>query len=324
MKNNEILNSEDTKDFKVKVLKQKCDYLYKHGKSFTLIKSGSSYELVSNLWNEKAANKVFNTQDLQFIKSVRAYVDKNNVAVDFVDTYYKGEDIQYIKVKDYAVGERIEDLVYIDINGAYWQTAHHLGIINDALYTKGLEVSKIVRLAALGSLAKTKDVWKYDGKDLKKAETIRSSETENLWFAICKRVSDVMVEVVNKIGDDFVFYWVDGIYIRDNVKSFNLVNNIFLNRGYTSKFEKVPYIEFNDKGFKVQGVVSTDLKHFSWANEAQSKSGAKSKPITDYLENKRLLRVMENVLYSKNPRKLKALRKTDKKNQAKNNRIDNQ
>ena len=314
MKNKEILNSEDTKDFKVKVLKQKCDYLYKHGKSFTLIKSGSSYELVSSLWNEKAANKVFSPQDLQFIKSVKSHVDKSNVAIDFVDTYYKGEDIQYIKVNDYAVGERIENLVYIDINGAYWQTAHHLGIINDALYTKGLEVNKIVRLAALGSLAKTKDVWKYDGKDLKKAETLRSSETENLWFAICKRVSDVMVEVVNKIGDDFVFYWVDGIYIRDNVKAFNTVNNIFLDRGYTSKFEKVPYIEFHEKGFDVQGVVKTDLKHFSWVNSSNGSGKKQSKPITDYLENKRLLRVMESVLYSKNPKKLKAIRKAAKKN----------
>lgn len=299
MENREILNSEDTKDYRVKVLKQKCDYLYKHGKSFTLIKSGGSYELISSLWNERAANKAFNTDDLQFIKSVRHYVDKSNVAIDFIDTYYKGEDIQYIKVKNYAIGERIDDLIYIDINGAYWQTAHHLGIISDALYIKGLEVNKIVRLAALGSLAKTKDVWKYDGKDLKKAETIRSSDTENLWFAICKRVSDVMVEVVNSIGDDFIFYWVDGIYIRDKSKAFNTVNNIFLKRGYTSKYEKIPFIEFNEKGFDVQGVVKSDLKRFSWVNSSNGYGKKQSKPISEYIDNKRLLKVMENVLYKR-------------------------
>lgn len=313
MENKEILNSEDTKDFKVKVLKQKCDYLYKHGKSFTLIKTGGSYELVSSLWNEKAAKKSFSTDDLQFIKSVRHYVDKSNVAVDFVDTYYKGEDIQYIKVNDYGIGERIDNLIYIDINGAYWQTAHHLGIISDALYVKGLEVNKVVRLAALGSLAKTKDVWNFDGKQLKKAETIRSCETENLWFAICKRVSDVMIEVVNSIGDDFVFYWVDGIYIKDKAKAFNTVNSIFLKCGYTSKFEKVPFIQFHEKGFDVQGVVKTDLKHFSWVSDSNGSSKKQSKPITEYLENKRLLRVMENVLYSKTPSKLRSIRKSEKK-----------
>jgi hypothetical protein len=322
MEGKEILNSEDTKDYKVKMLKQKCECLYKLGKSFTLIKSGSSYELSSSLWNEKATNKVFSPQDLQFIKSVRGHVNKSNVAIDFVDTYYKGEDIQYIRVNDYKIGQRIDDLIYIDINGAYWQTAHHLGIISDALYVKGLEVNKIVRLAALGSLAKTKDIWSFDGDRLKKLDTIRSCETENLWFAICKRVSDVMVEVANKIGNDFIFYWVDGIYIKDNPLAFNTVNSIFLNHGYTSKFEKVPFIEFKEKGFDVQGVVKTDLKHFSWVNDSNGSGGKQSRPITDYLENKRLLKVMEGVLYTNKYNY--SGKKHPKKKPKKNNNTNNQ
>jgi hypothetical protein len=303
----EVLNSE-SKDYQVKVLKQKCEYLYKQGMSFTLVKSGGSYELVSSLWNEKASARGFKADDLQFINRVRSYIEKNNVALDFLDTYYKGEDIQYIKVKDYAVGEIIEDLIYVDINGAYWQTAHQLGIINDALYVKGLEVNKVVRLAALGSLAKTKDIWKYDGKDFKKTETIRSPN-ENLWFAICKRVSDVMIEVVNAIGDDFVFYWVDGIYIKNTPDVLSRVTSKFIEMGYTSKFEKIPNIVFHEKGFDVQGALKSDLKHFSWISEGKDKGGAKSKPISEYLENKRLLKVMQDALYSNEGRKVPAKKK---------------
>lgn len=309
---NKVLNSEETQDYKVKVLKQKCEYLYKHGKSFTLIKSGGTYELVSSLWNEKAAARGFRADDLAFINKVRNHVEKNNIVVDFIDTYYKGEDIQYVKVKDYAVGEEISDLVYIDINGAYWQTAHHLGIINDALYLQGLEINKVVRLAALGSLAKTKDVWKYDGKDLKKTETIRNPN-ENLWFAICKRVSDVMIEVVNKVGDDFVFYWVDGIYIKNKPEVVTLVYKTFSDLGYTTKTEPIPFIKFHEKGFDVQGAIKTDLKHFSWICEGKVKGGAKSKPISEYLENKRLLKVMQEALYSREGRKVPAKRKPKKK-----------
>jgi len=232
--------------------------------------------------------------------------------VDFVDTYYKGEDIQYVKVKDYGVGERIEDLIYIDINGAYWQTAHNLGIINDALYVKGLEVNKVVRLAALGSLAKTKDIWKYDGKNLKKTETVRSPN-ENLWFAICKRVSDVMSEVVNAIGDDFVFYWVDGIYVKNKPEVLQGVMSKFIEKGYTSKFELVPYIQFHEKGFDVQGALKGDLKHFSWTCEGNTKGSAKSKPISDYLENQRLLKVMQDALYTNEGRKVPVKKKAPKK-----------
>jgi hypothetical protein len=305
---NKVLNSEETQDYKVKVLKQKCEYLYKHGKSFTLVKSGGTYELVSSLWNEKAAARGFRADDLAFINKVRNHVEKNNIVVDFIDTYYKGEDIQYVKVKDYAVGEEIQDLVYIDINGAYWQTAHHLGIINDALYLKGLEINKVVRLAALGSLAKTKDIWKYDGKDFKKTETIRNPN-ENLWFAICKRVSDVMIEVVNKVGDDFVFYWVDGIYIKNKPEVVALVYKTFSDLGYTTKTEPIPYIKFHEKGFDVQGAIKGDLKHFSWICEGKDKGGAKSKPISEYLENKRLLKVMQDALYSNEGRKVPAKKK---------------
>jgi len=307
----EVLNSE-SKDYQVKVLKQKCEYLYKQGMSFTLVKSGGSYELVSSLWNEKAAARGFKADDLQFINRVRSYIEKNNVALDFIDTYYKGEDIQYIKVKDYAVGEVIEDLIYIDINGAYWQTAHQLGIINDSLYVKGLEVNKVVRLAALGSLAKTKDIWNYDGKDFKKTETIRSPN-ENLWFAICKRVSDVMSEVVNAIGDDFVFYWVDGIYVKNTAETLVKVHQTFSKLGYTTKTELIPNIVFHEKGFDVQGALKTDLKHFSWISEGKDKGGAKSKPITEYLENKRLLKVMQEALYSNEGRKVPSGKKPPKK-----------
>mgnify|MGYP006272155985 CR=1 FL=1 len=298
-----MLNSDETQDYKVKVLKQKCEYLYKHGKSFSLVKSGGTYELVSGLWNEKATSRGFRADDLAFINKVRNYVEKNNIVLNFIDTYYKGEDIQYVKVKDYGVGERIEDLIYIDINSAYWQTAHHLGIISDSLYTQGLETNKIVRLAALGSLAKTREIWNYDGNNLKKSETIRNPN-ENLWFAICKRVSDVMIEVVNKIGDDFVFYWVDGIYIKNTPESFAKVTSAFIKLGYSSKYEPIPFIQFHDKGFDVQGAIKGDLKHFSWINEGKYKGASKSKPISEYLENKRLLKVMQEALYSNEGRKV--------------------
>lgn len=299
MKKNEILNSEDTKDYYVKVLKQKCEVLVEIKEPFTMIKSGSSYELASRLWNEKASSKAFTVSDLKFINSVRQYIDKTAKSIDFIDTYYAGEDIRYIRVNEYKIGQKIEDLIYIDINGAYWQTAHHLGIINDKLYLKGLDVNKIVRLAALGSLAKTKDIWKFDGTNFKKIESIKNPY-ENLWFAICKRVSDVMSEVVGKLGKDFVFYWVDGIYIRNNPESLSIVNNTFMELGYSSKQEPIPFIEFHEKGFDVQGVVKTDLKHFSWINNGSKKN--KNTPITEYIENQRIIKVIETVLY---PKKIK-------------------
>jgi hypothetical protein len=308
MKNNEILNSEDTKDYSTRVLKKKCECLVELKEPFTMIKSGSSYELASRIWNEKASTRAFTSSDLSFINSVRNHIDKYAKSIDFIDTYYAGEEINYIRVNEYKVGERIEDLIYVDINGAYWQTAHNLGIISDKLYLRGLDVGKIVRLAALGSLAKKKDIWKFDGNDFKKMETIKNPN-ENLWFAICKRVSDVMGQVVSAIGDDFVFYWVDGIYVKNTPEVLQTVLGKFIEQGYTSKFEKIPYIEFHEKGFDVQGALKTDLKHFSWVSGSSGSKKKNNAPITEYLENERIIRVMESVLYKKPANKVPAKKK---------------
>lgn len=49
MKKKEILNSEETKDYSVRVLKRKCECLVELKEPFTMIKSGSSYELAVSI-----------------------------------------------------------------------------------------------------------------------------------------------------------------------------------------------------------------------------------------------------------------------------------
>jgi hypothetical protein len=296
-KDEKVLDSKNDVSVRVKIIKDKCAYLYKMGKPFTLIKGGSTYELISSMWNERAFRRgVFKPADLTFIRAVRTYVEKNFVADKFLALDYKSSGINYIKVNKFKIGEKVEGLVYLDLNMAYWQTALILGVINTQMFKRGLDVNKVVRLAALGSLAKTKSVWKYDGKNFKQTDTLRSTNTENIWFAICKRVSDVMSQAVRAVGKDFVFYWVDGIYIKDNAVSVNKIAQIFRDCGYDCKIANVPYVEFHDKGFKVQGALQGDIKEFSW--DVSGKKGG-NKPITKYLENKRLLALAKSIMYAK-------------------------
>ena len=294
-----VIDSGSVASQRLRILKNKCSYLYQIGKPFTLIKSGTTYELISTLWNEKAFRGGFKTDDLKFINSVRQYVDKEDVALKFVDTDYKGSNIKYIRVNNFKEGDKVEDLLYIDVNAAYWHTAHILGVVSDSIFKRGLTVDKVVRLAALGSLAKTKSVWKFDGKDFKKTETIRKGETENIWFAICKRVSDVMHKVSKEIGKDFVFYWVDGIYIKNSEESFQKVLRILIENGYSSKFEKVAHVEFKKDSFRVQGALQNDIKEFSWGLGKKDEA----KPITKYIENKRLLKLAKSIMYNRSDAK---------------------
>lgn len=288
-----IFKGVDSKSYKVELIKKKCEYLHGMKMPFSLSKSGNTYELISNLWKEKAIRKAFKPSDLTFIKSVKDYALKNCVGVNFMETDFKNSNIEYIKVNKFQVGDVVLDMIYIDINNAYWDTARNLGIISNEIYKRGMFVSKIPRLSALGALAKTTDTWKYNGEVFVKEQPVRSWSTENLWFAICKKVSDTMVEIAEAIGDDFVFYWVDGIYIKNNPKSFQKVLEIFLKNGYTSKFQQVPKVEFFENQFVVQGVQESDKKRYSWS-VAKDKS---NKPISDYIENQRLLQVAQDLMH---------------------------
>jgi len=297
MEDVKIINSEDSKSIKVQILKQKCNFLYKTKRPFMLYKSGSTYHLQSGIWNEKAFKAGFDPKDLSFIKSVKNYVVKSGIAIDFLDNSYANDDIDYIRVNKFKSGDVLTDLVYIDINSAYWHAAFQLNVISKEIYEKALDpknnISKVVRLAALGSLAKRSDVWSYDGLKLKKLDTVKSYDTENVWFAICKRVSDVMTEISKKIGDDFVFYWVDGIYVKKEAKE--TVENYLKHSGFNSKMESIEFIKFEKNLFQVKENDAEDIKKFNYSISKKKSNN----PISKKIENYKLLQAINKSLKQK-------------------------
>lgn len=286
-----ILNSNNTST-SVKMLKDKCNFLYQTGQPFVLVKTGGSYKLDSGMFKQSAVKGGFSPDDLNFIKRVKKYILENDIPDKFVDVDYLDSKIDYIDVGVFESGVVLEDLLEIDINGAYWETAYILGVISKPIYERGKEVDKKVRLASLGSLAKKKDVWIYDGKKMRR-EVIRSYQTENIWFAICKRVSDVMQEAVKLIGKDFVFYWVDGIYIRNDKSLLGSLISLFASYGYETKVKSIHKVEFKEVSFDVYGVKEGDYREFFYPV-----SGKRNK-IKDYNEDKRLKDLASKILLGK-------------------------
>lgn len=291
--NPEILRSDSHDSPRLKIFKDKCSYLYKFGKPFTLTKSGSTYELQSEYLNEKAVKGRFAPSAMNFVKKVKKYIVDNDMAVKFIEKDYKGMDIRYIEVGDYAEGEVIEDIALIDIKAAYWQTAKNLGIIDERLFKQGMNMDKITRLASLGSLAKTKDVWRFDGEYMVLAKTERSYATENLWFAICKRVSDVMQRISKEIGKDFIFYWVDGIYIKNKPELRHKISDIALEFNYEITTKLVNRVEFKHNSFSVyEGIgENTVPKEFSYC------VGKDRSIIDKYIEDQQLLKIANDIMY---------------------------
>jgi hypothetical protein len=98
-----------------------------------------------------------------------------------------------------------------------------------------------------------------------------------------------MHEVIEAIGKEFIFYWVDGIYMHNTPKNVSKAMNVFLDWGYNTKFKKINQIQFHDKGFTVNDY-GTIKREFSYPN--YNKKGKK----IDYAENFKLAEFANKVV----------------------------
>ena len=290
-------------DFSTKEdIRSKTEFLYGRKTPFKYVRSGNSYELYSSIWNCKSFRKGFTSEDLQFIKKVKKGAKNPDIILKYIDKDYQSTPIEYIKVNEnIKVGDKFENVICVDINSAYWVTAFQLGIIDEPTYQKGKKIDKIVRLASLGSLAKKTETFEFDGEKMVKKSIERSHETENLWFAICDRVGSLMSKLSKKIGNDFIAYWVDGIYFVNTPDNFKIITETFKNEGYACKIEQVSNIVFNESDFIITGATEVDQKVFSFSI-SRNKTKVKG-DITKYLEERDLIKKANKIMNTREPRK---------------------
>lgn len=241
---------------KLESIRNKCRYLDAMGKEYEFACVNGSYELKSSWFNDSYQNRrlKLTPKELGFIKRVKNYVVKNEIYSKFEDQYFS-DDVIYMESNMRLKGRVMNGIIEMDINHAYWKTAHMLGAISDKLYYEGLDqeggISKVARLVALGALAKKKTYYKIKGGKMKESHVERSLLTENIWFTICHNVSKVMQDVAISLGKDYLFYWVDGIYMKNDPESVQLAKVIFEQNGYGVKTKEMYRVDFNQENFTI-------------------------------------------------------------------------
>jgi len=122
-----------------KIFMDKVNYLKGRGEKFTITVTNGNYKLNSDLFKEKTYKKgVYTPSELNFIKAIRKHILSNDIQLlpQFEHQTLKS-DIHYVDVALVPVGTLYEDVIEIDIDEAYWKTAHILGVIDDKLYDQG-------------------------------------------------------------------------------------------------------------------------------------------------------------------------------------------
>ena len=150
----------------------------------------------------------------------------------------------------------IKNLCEMDVVKAYYKIAYNLNYISKEFYEKTLKLPKYIRLRLLGSIATRKIIETYEGDKLIDVKIKENEKNRNIWFNICKKLDEVMMEVADGLQDYFLFYWVDGIYFKkddniildDHQPSIQVVKYIFEkhNLDYTIKnIQKLTIINKN-------------------------------------------------------------------------------
>lgn len=194
----------------------------------------------------------FTSNDMNFIKAVKRHVINEKTYITIENHFKREKDrgkIRYYHYNpEFKAGKVITDCFEIDLKKAYFETAYKFGIIDKDLYDLGSDedkINKVARLASIGTLAKKTRKLVYDGVSVEDVGTIKSTKTEFLWDTICYKVGQIMMEAAKIAGDDFIFLWVDAIFVHGASK--NKIVELFKSYDYKdshiSKCEKLEFLE---------------------------------------------------------------------------------
>jgi len=205
--------------------------------------------------------------------SNRVFVAANMIKKDVINSV-KGQRIisGTYKKTNYANSRKYTDLSFpevlnIDLNSAYASCL----LINDLItqktfdYLKGLK--KEERLPCVGMLAQSNTTFIYEGGKCVDMKPFRAP-TYQVFYYLISEINYLMNDIQFELGNDFIFYWVDGVFFMPDTKPSKIrnVENMVQELGYSFKYEEVKdfrYTKILDK-FVVEMTKNKDHKRYEF------------------------------------------------------------
>jgi hypothetical protein len=192
-----------------KSAKAHIDFLKHAGFPYSLKISNYTMEIISDLYN------------IQFLHSMRsnrcfaAYAKVKSCVKNFEVPKIRKHELEYF-MHNFNQDYFSSHAICIDIKSAYATVLFNDGYINEDTFKYLGKIDKLDRLAAIGMLASKKNCFSFD-KNNKLIEFYQDiSPLENFFYHCVKRVGDIMNDLKKISGEDYLFTWVDGIYLKPN------------------------------------------------------------------------------------------------------------
>ncbi len=222
----------------------------KNGKiTYTLWRNNLSSKLQDGMGLTFYSGDPITAKEMGFLNKVRYHFERNIKNGKFYIKKRKPQP-QYFKIGAYQKHTEY-NVCEVDLDMAYWQTAYNLGYITTALFFEGCQLSKDLRLMAIGQLAKRSAVYYFDGEKTVRLPDERNHEKEYIWNVICHHVGEIMQGIVNEIPDDaFYLYWVDGFFCKEEYSTY--VKSCMRKAGYKSKKKTLHSIVHTKESIEIQ------------------------------------------------------------------------
>lgn len=137
-----------------------------------------------------------------------------------------------------------KNIINIDITSAYASTLINNEFITKKTFDYLQRLKKFERLPAIGMLARKSMVFNYE-KGVCIDTNIDLSKDAQVFYYLIQKVEETMQAVKNIAGDYYIFHWVDGIFIDDQIsrEKIEKIESLFKEKNYLIKYEKIDHIK---------------------------------------------------------------------------------
>jgi len=221
---------------------RRLKYLSFINQDFTLAETGSSqlirYKHYRFFYGASVVKRkhMHLFQDIK--KHVKSQIEKNQIEVEPIERlkplYFKFRELNL----EPGECQHFDNVCQYDVNKAYYTVARNMGFISEEYFNKYLSLPKHMRLILIGALATRKTIKTYEKGKLVEKELKEDQELRTVFMRIVIETDKVLLQMSKALKDEFLFYWVDGITVKDTKKAADVVS--YYSSRYNLEFSKDP------------------------------------------------------------------------------------
>lgn len=214
--------------FKDKAFKIAFENLVFLEKDFIVKKSSSTNQIRYNNNTEIFSDSRFNFNVMHRYNELKKELEDN------INFFQNDKETGYFNFGKIVNNEKVFN---IDLTSAYLTILYNTKKISKELFDKINGLKKSDRLKVLGMLAYQPFVFYYEKGKLIYNEQIKN-KFRHIFFYCVKETFELIYKIKNKIGFDFVFSWVDGIYFTGEY-NINIISDILKSKKLNFTVERL-------------------------------------------------------------------------------------